>query len=86
MTPVGRALCDRFEEVSRAELIRLKKKIAALPAETRAAVEAATIEVTQGIAESLDARLAALDGAGVDDVVARIFAVAPDDQPACEGE
>ena len=75
MTQVGQALCDRFEAVSRSELVRLRKKMSALSDTDRAVVEAIAVQVTQGIAITLDAGLAALDGDGVDDVVARIFAV-----------
>lgn len=76
MTQLGQALCERFEAVSRSELVRLRRKMARLSEEDRAVVEAIAVEVTQGIALRLDAKLAALDGAGVDDVVARIFSVA----------
>jgi hypothetical protein len=76
MTQVGQALCDRFEAVSRSELLRLRKKMAAMSETDRALVETIAVEVTTGIAHTLDAGLAALDGDGVDDVVARIFVVA----------
>ena len=85
MTDVGRALCDRFEEVSRAELVRLRRKTAALSPEDRAIVEAAAIKVTQGIALRLDAGLAELDGAG-HGIVARIFSLPSGGGRASQGE
>lgn len=77
MTQLGQALCDRFEEVSRAELIRLRRKMAGLSAEDRAMVEALAVEVTQGIALRLDAGLAVVDSGAVGDALARIFSLEP---------
>lgn len=77
MTQLGQALCDRFEEVSRAELIRLRRKMAGLSAEDRAAVEAIAVEVTQGIALSLDASLAVTENRAVSDTLAKIFSLEP---------
>jgi hypothetical protein len=84
MTQLGQALCDRFEAVSRSELVRLRRKMAALSDTERAVVEAITVEVTQGIALRLDAGLAALESAGVDDIVAQIFSVSRAASPTSE--
>jgi hypothetical protein len=84
MTQLGQALCDRFEAVSRSELVRLRRKMAALSDTERAVVEAIAVEVTQGIALRLDAGLAALESAGVDDIVAKIFSVSRAASPTCE--
>ena len=78
MTQLGQALCDRFEEVSRAELIRLRRKMAGLSAEDRATVEALAVAVTQGIALRLDAGLAVVENATVGDTLARIFSLEPE--------
>jgi hypothetical protein len=75
MTQVGQALCDQFEEISRSELVRLRRKIASLRPEDRAAVEAAAVELTQSIAKGLDARIASSDAPGLGDVVAQIFSI-----------
>lgn len=44
------ALGNRFESIRRAELARLRKKLAALSAADRAEVDAITAEVVQAIA------------------------------------
>jgi hypothetical protein len=77
MTQLGQALCDRFEEVSRTEIIRLRRKLAGLSAEDRATVETLAVEVTQQIALRLDARLAAITSGDIDDALARIFSLEP---------
>ena len=85
MTEIGRALCERFDDVSRSELTRLRRKTASLTPEQRAVVEALAGEVTQAIATRLDADLALLENDKVDDVVARIFSLMPS-AATCEGE
>lgn len=75
MTQLGQALCDRFGEVSRAELVRLRRKMARLSAEDRAIVEAIAVEVTQGIALRLDASLAVAENCAVGETVAKIFSL-----------
>jgi DNA-binding MarR family transcriptional regulator len=75
MTEVGRALSNRFDNVSRSELVRLRRKTASLTPEQRAVVEALAAEVTQAIAVRLDAGLAASGNDTVGDVVARIFSL-----------
>lgn len=77
MTQLGQALCDRFGEVSRAELTRLRRKMAGLSAEDRALVEALAVEVTRGIAIRLDAGLAVVEDGDVGDALARIFSLDP---------
>jgi glutamyl-tRNA reductase len=75
MSPVGRALRTRFEEVCRNELQRLRRKTASLAPEHREQVDAISVEVAKGIASRLDA---AIETAGTDDVasvVMRLFAV-----------
>lgn len=46
----ARALGDRFESIRRAEIARLRKKLAALTAADRAEVEAITAQVVRAIA------------------------------------
>jgi hypothetical protein len=77
MSPISRALHDRFEEVCRTELTRLKRKTAALSPEDRAEVDAITVEVTQAIAARVEAALACEQGEAIADIVARLFAVSP---------
>jgi hypothetical protein len=79
MSPVGRALHERFEEVCRTELQRLHRKTASLTASERREVDAISVAVTQGIAARFEAALAGPDGAHLSEIVARLFAVAPDE-------
>ena len=76
MSPVGRALHSRFEEVCKTELQRLRRKTASLTPEQRAQVDALSVEVTQAIASRLDAALAHAGTEDVASVVKRLFAVA----------
>jgi glutamyl-tRNAGlu reductase-like protein len=75
MSPVGRALHERFETVCRGELERLRRKNAAFSPEERAQVDAATVAVARGIASRLDAALEAADTGELASVVMRLFAV-----------
>jgi len=75
MSPVGRALHERFEMVCRNELQRLRRKTASLTADDRAQVDALTLEVTRRLAGRLDAALGASDGSSIAPVVMRLFAV-----------
>lgn len=84
MSPIARALQDRFDEVCRAELQRLRRKTAALSPEERAEVDAISVEVTQAIAARVQAALESDRGAGLADVVARLFAVSADGARAAD--
>lgn len=75
MSPVGRALHSRFEEVCRTELQRLRRKTASLTPEQRAEVDALSVAVTQGIASRLDAALQHADTEDVASMVKHLFAV-----------
>jgi hypothetical protein len=75
MSPIARALQERFDEVCRAELQRLRRKTAALSPEARAEVDAISVEVTQRIVARMQAALESDEGEGLADVVARLFAV-----------
>lgn len=74
MSPIGRALHNRFEEVCRNELNRLRRKTASLSPEERAEVDAISVEVTRAIASHMEAALAA-GGTDVAEIVGRLFAV-----------
>jgi hypothetical protein len=76
MSPVGRALHQRFEQVCRSELLRLRRKTAALTEQDREQVDALALEVAQRLAVHLDAALDGPEGVGITPVVARLFAVA----------
>jgi hypothetical protein len=77
MSPISRALHERFDEVCRTELARLRRKTAALSPEHRAEVDAITLAVTQAIADRVEAALECERGEEIADVVARLFAVTP---------
>ncbi|OFW04774.1 MAG: hypothetical protein A3H96_10180 [Acidobacteria bacterium RIFCSPLOWO2_02_FULL_67_36] len=79
MSPIGRALHDRFEEVCRTELQRLRRKTASLNPSDREEVDAISVAVTQAIAARFEAALAGPGGANLSEIVARLFAVAPDE-------
>jgi hypothetical protein len=85
MSPISRALHERFEEVCRAELIRLRRKTAALSPEDRAEIDAITVAVTHAIASRVEAALECEQGEAIAGVVARLFDVAPDLPPAGTG-
>jgi hypothetical protein len=77
MSPIARALHEKFDEVCRSELLRLRRKTASLTAEERAEVDAMSVAVTQAIAARVEAALECQDGPELTDMVARLFAVAP---------
>lgn len=74
MSPVGRALHERFETVCRTELHRLRRKTASLSDDERAQVDALALEVTRNLAVTLDAAVAAPGRSGIAPVVLRLFA------------
>lgn len=75
MSPVGHALEERFGDVCRSELQRLKKKTASLAPEHRAEVHALTLELTQRLALRLDAALDSTGSSELAALVMRLFAV-----------
>ena len=77
MSPLARALHEKFAEVCRTELQRLRRKTASLTAEERAEVDAMSVAVTQAIAARVEAALECQDGPELSEMVARLFAVAP---------
>jgi hypothetical protein len=81
MSPMARALHDRFDEICRAELARLRRKTAALTPAEREQVDAISAQVASAIAASVGAAVDGPDGAGLHDIVSRLFAVSPADGP-----
>lgn len=75
MSPLKLALHNRFEEISRSELVRLKKKTAALPPEARQVVDSITVELVQAIAERATERLDEPGGERLAPMLARLFGV-----------
>lgn len=79
MSPISRALRHRFADVCRLELARLRRKTASLPPDQRAEVEAISVEVTQAISAHVEAILDQDRGEDLQEIVGRIFAIAPHD-------
>lgn len=75
VSPLTRALRERFEEVSRSELRRLRKKTSDLDPGARALVDAVSVEVVQAIAARATERLHEPDGEQLAPVLARLFGV-----------
>lgn len=81
MSPIARALHERFDEVCQNELQRLRRKTAALSPEVRDEVNAISREVTLAIAARFEAALEAHDGRAIAELVGRLFAVEPGGPP-----
>ena len=77
MSPVARAIHDHFEEVCRAELVRLRRKTASLSPADQAEVRAISIAVTAAIASRLGEALEGETAMAIGDIVLRLFAAAP---------
>jgi glutamyl-tRNA reductase len=75
VSPLTKALQKRFEEVSRSELQRLRKKTSGLEPEARAAIDAFTVEVMQAIAARATEPLHGPEDARLATVLARLFGV-----------
>jgi glutamyl-tRNAGlu reductase-like protein len=75
MSPVARALHERFDNVCRAELHRLRRKTASLSPGDRDDVDALTIELTAAIAARVGAALERYSGDELESIVAALFAV-----------
>ena len=84
MSPIARALHSRFDEVCRAELVRLRRKTAALTPADRERVDAISVEVTAAIAASVGAAVDGPHGAGLGDIVSQLFAISPSDTPTAQ--
>ncbi len=75
METLAQALHVRFEEVSRAELQRLRKKTASLSAAQREQVDAITVQVVQAIAARASEALRADEGRRLAPVLAHLFRI-----------
>jgi len=72
---VARALHARFEEVSRAELHRLRRKTSSLSAAQREQVDDLTVEVVRGIAARAAEALRTQDASRLAPLVAQLFRI-----------
>jgi hypothetical protein len=78
VSPLACAIERRFEEVCRAELVRLGRKTASLSAVHRDEVHAITVEVARAIAAHLASRLAPDTPAEVCNIIGTLFNLRPD--------
>ena len=72
------------KDFCRAELVRLRRKTAALAPADREQVDAISAEVTQAIAASVGAAVDGPHGADLGDIVSRLFAISPADVPKAQ--
>jgi hypothetical protein len=79
MSPLACDVRNRFEEVYGSELVRLRRKTAALSAADREAVEALSAQVMQAFSASIEAMLDGGLDEEVEQMVRRIFALTPAD-------
>jgi hypothetical protein len=80
VSPLKRALHHRFDEVSRSELVRLRKKTATLPPDARQVVDSLTVELVHAIAERATERFDDADGERLAPVLAQLFGVGNPDE------
>ena len=79
MSPIARVLHSRFEEICRAELVRLRRKTAALSASDRGELDAISLSVAHAIAARLGEALERDTAEETGRIVTHLFAVTPDD-------
>jgi hypothetical protein len=79
MSPIARVLHSRFEEICRAELVRLRRKTASLSATDRGDLDAISLSVAHAIAARLGEALERDTAADTGNIVTHLFAVTPDD-------
>lgn len=77
MSPIARVLHDRFEEICRAELTRLRRKTASLSASDRDELDDISLSVVRAIAARLGDALDQDATPGTGTLVTRLFAVTP---------
>jgi hypothetical protein len=84
MSPLACEVRNRFEAVYGSELVRLRRKTAALSAADREAVEVLSAQVMQAFSASIEAMLDGRLEADVEQMVRRIFALTPPDGTGSE--
>jgi hypothetical protein len=82
MSPIARALTDRFDEVCRVELIRLRRKTASLSEADRTEVEALCVEVTRAISAHVASAAEGGRERWFHDVLGHLFALCSNAGPA----
>lgn len=81
MSGIGPALRARFDQVCSSELHRLRRKTATLPPVVQAEVVAMSFAVARAVSAQIEAVLNDPRAEGLDEIVARLFAIAPGPAP-----
>jgi Glutamyl-tRNAGlu reductase, dimerisation domain len=79
MSPIARVLHSRFEEICRAELVRLRRKTASLSASDQGELDAISLSVAHAIAARLGEALERDTAADTGNIVTHLFAVTLED-------
>jgi glutamyl-tRNAGlu reductase-like protein len=79
MSPIARVLHDRFEEICRAELVRLRKRTASLSPADQAQLDIISLSVARAIAACLGEAVERDAAADTGSILTHLFAVTPDD-------
>jgi Glutamyl-tRNAGlu reductase, dimerisation domain len=77
MSPIARVLHDRFEEICRAELSRLRRKTASLSPSDRGQLDDISLAVVRAIAARLGEAVDRDATPETDSVMTHLFAVTP---------
>lgn len=80
MSPIARVLHDRFEEICRAELSRLRRKTASLSVSDRGELDDISLSVVRAIAARLGDALEQDTAPDTGSIVTHLFAVTPGEQ------
>lgn len=79
MSPIARVLHDRFEEICRSELVRLRRKTASLSATDRGELDDISLSVVRAIAARLGEAIDRDTTPETGTIVTHLFAVRPGD-------
>ncbi len=80
MSPTARVLQERFEEICRAELVRLRRKTSALSPSDQAELDMVSLSVARAIATRLGKAVDRDGAAETGNILTHLFAVSPKDQ------
>jgi glutamyl-tRNAGlu reductase-like protein len=76
MTSTAQAIRSRFDEICQSELLRLRRKMAALPASAQADIAAISFAIAEAISSAIEAGLdREQSDEGLAEIVGRLFAV-----------
>jgi hypothetical protein len=78
MSPTARVFHERFEEICRAELVRLRRKTASLSPSDRTELDVISLSVARAIATRLGEAVDRQDAGDAGNLITQLFAVRPD--------